>query len=231
MSYRRKNFTFEGKTYRNLEIPGEPVEKLVWDTIAKMINRPKEIFALFKRQSIESHEYDVLLKERELNQREIDKLETKENGIEMDYYDGKLSEEKKDKFVKTILEQKQSMERRNSEIDKKMDSIIKMEETRIAFEKFQGDFDTNIDNLTFEQKKLLVELLVETIEVTTVSSQLNLNIKLRFDQSKLGQNGPGYEPKKSSSEPKDDNEKLNMNQYGTTGATRTRDLFLRREAL
>jgi hypothetical protein len=35
------------------------------------------------------------MKEREINQREIERLERKENSIEMDYYDGKLSEEKK----------------------------------------------------------------------------------------------------------------------------------------
>ncbi len=56
----------------------------------------------------------------------------------------------------------------------------------------------NVDNLSFEQKRLLVELLIERIEVTTVSSQLYLNIKVRFDQSRLIRNDDGVEPKKGS---------------------------------
>ena len=122
----------------------------------------------------------------------------------MDYYDGKLSEEKKDALVKHTIQQRTSKEERNMDLDKKLDTIIKAEETKLALEKFQADFETNLENLTFEQKRLLVDLLVESIEVTTVSSQLNLNIKLRFNQSKLTENTPMVEPKKSSPEPQSD---------------------------
>jgi site-specific DNA recombinase len=231
VSYRRKGFTFDGKIYKNMEIPGEPIEKLVWETISEMINRPKELFALFQKQSIESKEYDALMKEREMNQREIERLERKETEIEMDYYDGKLSEEKKDSLIKLTIEQKTAKEQRNSDLDIKLDAIIKAEETRIALEKFQTDFETNLENLTFDQKKLLVDLLVESIEVTTVSSQLNLNIKLRFDQSKMGQKGTKDEPKNPTKKPKGGDDGTGIGEYGATSWTRTSGLFLRREAL
>jgi site-specific DNA recombinase len=230
VSYRRKNFTFEGKTYKNMEIPWEPIEKLVWDTIYQMINRPGELFAVFQKQSVENHEYDIFLKEREMNQREIDRLERKENEIEMDYYDGKMTEDKKDKLVNTTKQQRESTEQRNEVLDEKMDLIIKAEATKIALEKFQSGFQTNLENLTFEQKRLLVDLLVESVEVTTVASQLNLNIKLRFDQSKIEKNTQGYEPKKSSPEPQSGTEEQDSGVYGATDWARTSDLLLRREA-
>ncbi len=230
VSYRRKHFILDGRIYKNMEIPWEPVEKLVWETIHKMINRPKELFAIFQKQSIESKEYDSLMKERDINQREIERLERKENEIEMDYYDGKLSEEKKDALIKLTIDQRTAKEERNMDLDKKLDAIIKAEETKLALEKFQADFETNLENLTFEQKKMLVDLLVESIEVTTVSSQLNLNIKLRFDQSKvLGKEAVG-EPKKSSPEPQSDDWRANIDDYGATDRTWTCDLLLRREA-
>ena len=96
-----------------------------------MINRPGELFAVFQKQSVENHNYDIFLKEREMNQREIDKLERKEDEIEMDYYDGKLTEEKKDKFVITTRLQRESIEQRNEVLDEKMDLIIKAEATKI----------------------------------------------------------------------------------------------------
>ena len=231
VSYRRKHFILDGKTYKNMEIPWEPIEKLVWETIYKMVNRPKDLFEIFQRQSIESKEYEVFMKEREMNEREVERLERKENEIEMDYYDWKLSEEKKEALVKITTEQRTAKEERNIELDTKLDAIIKAEETKLALEKFQADFETNLENLTFDQKKMLVDLLVERIEVTTVSSQLNLNIKLRFDQSKvLGKEAVG-EPKKSSPEPQSGTEELNIGDYGATSKARTCDLLLRREAL
>ncbi len=196
-----------------------------------MVNRPKELFEIFQRQSIESKEYEALMKEREINEREIEKLERKENSIEMDYYDGKLSEEKKDTLIRITQDERTAKELRNIDLDKKLDAIIKAEETKLALEKFQADFETNLENLTFEQKKLLVDLLVESIEVTTVASQLNLNIKLRFDQSKVLGKGAVGEPKKSSPKPQSDDEELNNDNYGATSRARTCDLLLRREAL
>ncbi len=195
-----------------------------------MINRPGELFAVFQKQSVENHEYDIFLKEREMNQREIDRLERKENEIEMDYYDGKMTEKKKDNLVNTTRKQRESIEQRNEVLDEKMDLIVKAEATKIALEKFQDGFQTNLENLTFEQKRLLVDLLVESVGVTTVASQLNLNIKLRFDQSKIDKNTQGYEPKKSSPEPQSGTEELDSGVYGATDWARTSDLLLRREA-
>ncbi len=195
-----------------------------------MINRPGELFAVFQKQSVENHEYDIFLKERDMNQREIGRLERKENEIEMDYYDGKMTEEKKDNLVNATREQRESIQKRNEVLDEKMDLIIKAEATKLALEKFQDGFQTNLENLTFEQKRLLVDLLVESVEVTTVASQLNLNIKLRFDQSKITKNTQGYEPKKSSPEPQSGTEEQDSGVYGATDWARTSDLLLRREA-
>lgn len=230
VSYRRKNFTLDGKTHKNLEIPGEAIEKLVWDTVYKRVNRPWELFEVFKKQSIDSHEYDSLMKEREINQREIDRLGKKEVEIEMDYYDGKLSEERKDKLVNMSVQQRWAKEIRNEELDNKLDAIVKAEETKIAFSKFESDFQTNLENLTFEQKKFLVDMFIESIEVTTVASQLNVQVKVRFDQSKMGQEGSGYEPKNPTTKPKDGSDGTESDNYGATDWTWTSDLFLRREA-
>ncbi len=196
----------------------------------KRVNRPGELFEVFKKQSIDSHEYDTLMKEREINQREIDRMEKKEEEIEMDYYDGKLSEEKKDKLINITIQQRQAKELRNGEIDNKLNAIIKAEETKIAFSKFESDFETNLENLSFEQKKLLVDMLIENIEVTTVASQLNLQIKVRFDQSKMGQNEPGYAPKNPTTPIKDGSDGTESDDYGATDWARTSDLLLRREA-
>lgn len=66
--------------------------------------------------------------------------------------------------------------------------------------------------------EILIDLLVERVEVTIVSSQLNLNIQLRFDQSKITQNESGYEPKKGSPKSKSDDEESWNDMYGGTNS-------------
>jgi uncharacterized protein len=141
----------------------------------------------------------------------------------MDYYDGKLIGGKKRETHRnlTIEQERTAKEERNMDLDKKLDAIIKAEETKLALEKFQADFETNLENLTFEQKKLLVDLLVDSIEVTTVASQLNLNIKLRFDQSKvLGKEAVGEPKKKLSQSHKVTTEELNIRRTMVEGVVR-----------
>lgn len=165
INYRRKGFSLDGVTYKNRDIPGDPIEKHVWETIHQMIYRPGELFDVFKRQSIDSGEYNDLMKELERSYREIEKLDNNENAIELDYYSGKHSEEKKDKLIQHIVKEKDILLNRTEELNLKIDAIVRAEETKIALEKFTQDFDTSIDNLSFDQKKALIDLLVESIEV------------------------------------------------------------------
>ncbi len=53
------------------------------------------------------------MKEREINEREIEKLEKKENSIEMDYYDGKLTEERREKLIEITQEERKIKSREN----------------------------------------------------------------------------------------------------------------------
>lgn len=216
INYRRKGFSLDGVTYKNRDIPGDPIEKHVWETIHQMIYRPGELFDIFKRQSIDSGEYNDLMKELERSSREIEKLDNNENAIELDYYSGKHSEEKKDKLIQHITKEKNTLINRVEELNQKIDAIVRAEETKIALEKFTQDFDTSIDNLSFDQKKALIDLLVESIEVISQWANINLNIKLRFDQSRISGKQGKDEPKKLSSKRKTDTEEPLDDVYGAT---------------
>ncbi len=109
-----------------MEIPGEVLEKKVWETIETIINRPDELFAVFERQSVDSKEYQRLSDELERNIELINKNDEKEFAIEQDYYAGKTSEEKKDKHIESIQQQSNAIIKRNIELNEKMDAIIKI---------------------------------------------------------------------------------------------------------
>jgi hypothetical protein len=199
--------------------------------IQKAVNRPVELYEVFRKQSVETADYEIFTQEMEKNVREVERIERTEENINLDYYEGKITEEVRDKLVGINSQKRQSLEARNAELEQKMSAIIKLEEARFAFESFESDFHTNLDNLSFEQKRLLVDMLVESIEVTVVSSQPHINIKLRFDQSKMGQNGAVVEPQKTAPEPTSGSGTVDIFENGATDRARTYDLSLRRAAL
>ena len=120
---------------------------------------------------------------------------------------------------------------RIEDLDEKMDAVLMMEGAKISIEQFTDNFEMNIKNLTFEQKKLLVDLLVEKIEVTIISSQIHLNIKFRFDPPSGRLNNPEDEPKNDPPKPRDGSDGSSNGDYGATSRDRTCDPFLRREVL
>lgn len=88
-----------------------------------------------------------------------------------------------------------------------------------------------MENIDFDQKRALVELLVERIDVSWEGNRLIVNPVFRFDQSKLVSEERVIEPKKGSPKPQSDNEEPDSESNGATSRARTCDLDLRRVAL
>ncbi len=142
-----------------------------------------------------------------------------------------MTEEKKDKSLQQIQERQTITLARIGELDEKLDAIIRSEDARVSLEKFTENFETNLENITFEQKKHLIGVLVERVGVTVVSSQINVDIFYRFVQPIVTENTDMYQPKKLSAKGKTSSEELDSDTYGATSRARTCDLLLRREAL
>ncbi len=56
-----------------------------------------------------------------------------------------------------------------------------------------------LDNLTFQQKHFLIDLLVDRIEVTQSIKEIKVHVILRFDPKKLVNTELGYTLEKDSS--------------------------------
>jgi hypothetical protein len=55
-----------------------------------------------------------------------------------------------------------------------------METSRKALEHFAKNFNQQLDNLTFEQKELIIEILVEKVEVSFIKGKLDVATFFRF---------------------------------------------------
>jgi hypothetical protein len=200
--YRRKGFIdHKGIKHSNSEMAGESLDNFVWQQVQYIVSDPQRLFNVYKRQSINDTNYRELLEERKKKDRMIQESESIEYTIEQMYLAGKYDEKKRDRLVNDEIEKRRVWEKRISEIDETLNSIVQAEATKKELELFARNFDTNIENLSFTQKIMLVNILVERVEVITKKSWLNKDITakviLRFDQKRHSQNRTGSNQKSS----------------------------------
>lgn len=230
ISYRRPARTIRGKYYKNFDIPWLSLEELVWEHIETFIKRPQELYDIFRKQSVDSRDYDTYTKERERRQIELERLEDADLSTELDYRKGMLSEEKYEKVLAKISQDREACEKQIQDLDEKLDGIVQAEEMKISLEEFSKTIETKIENLSFSQKKQIINILVRDIVVTRENLRPVIAINYRFQPSKVWLSIDEYEPKKSSPEPKNGTEEPSMSWNGATDRTWTCDLLLRREA-
>ncbi len=229
-NYRRKKFTLEGKIYENYEIPGDALEKEVWKLIYQKINAPEKLYEIFKKQSIDSRDYDAYLKERDKLQRECDSSEDMEIDIELWFRKWELSDDKKDKMIAKIIQEREAKLKRIVELDQKLDTILHAQEIKMSLQMFKEWYSTNLENLSLKQKQFLVKWLLQDILVTRTSRQINTEIRLRFELLKALWDDVWDEPKKLSADSVTEGKELDLCWNGATDRTWTCDLLLRREA-
>lgn len=63
------------------------------------LKRPEELFEAYERQTLDGKDYERYTKEKDILNRELDKLESAYMAISDDYYAGKFSEERKDILI------------------------------------------------------------------------------------------------------------------------------------
>jgi site-specific DNA recombinase len=161
------------------------LEELVWKNIEVFIKRPQELYDIFRKQSVDSRDYDTYTKERERRQIELERLEDADLSTELDYRKGMLSEEKYEKVLAKISQDREACEKQIQDIDEKLDSIVQAEEMKISLEEFSKTIETKIENLSFSQKKHIINILVRDIVVTRENSRPVIAINYRFQPSKV----------------------------------------------
>jgi site-specific DNA recombinase len=184
--YRRKGFTdIKGNWIKNTEIPGQALDEYVWAHIENIIQRPKDLFEAYKKQSIDWSDYDDILEDRRKADANLQESHNTERTIEHYFLSGKYSEEKRDQLISDEVEKRNAIEKRISELDKKLDSIVEAQSTKEALEVFSQNMDIKINNLSQSQKESLVDILVDRIEViikkTWSKEDIQVKINLRFD--------------------------------------------------
>lgn len=204
LSYRRKGFDHPetGERIKNLEFPGEAIEEFVMDHIKMAINDPKRFYVLYRSQSTTHSSIKRLREEIEVLKGIISQQDNTDENIELGYCEGRSSEEQRDNLLarsraKGQYARKELIEKQ-SELDRQVEVSIAQE----VVKNFSENFGRKMENLTFEQKQILVELLVKEIRVTA-GEEIVVEVVFQFEQPVQKTSLEGCEPKNGSGKPQD----------------------------
>ncbi len=204
-------------------MPGKALEDHVWDIVRRSIEQPDELFEVFQIQSLNSEDYDRLMRDRDFHRNEILKYDKQENTVQLDYYEGKIDEERRDSIVQTYTDKRNAHTKTILRLDEDINKIVKTQAIKHALDTFAKDTLTNLDEITDEQKQFLIDLAVDRIEVTWTKSHPVVEVILRFKPTHKDEDGTEVEPEKSSEKPKTGLSKLISIEYGANGWSRTAD--------
>jgi len=69
-------------------------------------------------------------------------------------------------------------------LKKQIEILLKQNQAETAIQEFSDNFKQNIGKLTIEQKKLLVDMLIDRIEVSETNKQISVKVIFQFEQPK-----------------------------------------------
>ncbi len=184
--YRRKGYIdTKGNPHKNTEIVWKTMDDFVWSHIQSAISDPERLFKIYKQQSIDDTNYKELLEERRKKDRARDESNKVEYTIEQYFLAWKYDEEKRDKLVNEEIEKRRILKKRIVEIDKNLDNIIHAESIKWELKRFSENLDMNIKEFSNIQKKTLINILIDRIEVMVVEDEdkpdIHAKVIMRFE--------------------------------------------------
>lgn len=197
--YRRKSF-YDNTTdikYPNKEIPAEALEKFVWEHIKIAVEQPKKFYSLYKQQTSSKKTIEHLKDNQAQLEGNIERNQNKIEKIDDDFYEGNISEEQREKRRNVCRAVIKVTEKRLLELNKELDALIQASIAKDAITNYSKNFSEKLDNLTFEQRCILVDMLVENINVFEEKDKIRVIINFKFAHHKETQTQSVVEPEKS----------------------------------
>ncbi|MCX6807222.1 MAG: recombinase family protein [Patescibacteria group bacterium] len=202
--YRRKGFIDpDGKKYKNLEMPAEAIDKFVWDEILLLLDKPDVFYRKYQEQNVSLQEIKRLVKEKQNLTDNIEDMEEAIISAEDAYYRGKTSEERKDENIRRYEQKIDRSKKRLGETETTLFRLTQAQMAKSIIKDYASQFEQDLSKLTFEQKRILVDTLVDRVYVTETDNQIQVKVNFRFAQPIAKDEVVVVEPENSLKKPKD----------------------------
>ncbi len=193
--YRRKSFMdSDGIKHRNQDIPAAALEDYVWELILLAIDKPEDFYRLYQRQNMDDTELTRLKETADLLQQRIDQLKRKAFKVNDSFFEGQIAQTDRDNHIQQIDRSIGKAEKELVQTEQLISQLAEQLTSQKAIEYFAKNFEKNIEQLTYEQKCLLVKICVKKVEVQDAEDELKITVFFAFVQPNLPKNQGVVEP-------------------------------------
>lgn len=161
-----------GRVCNGHPVRSEVIDDLVWDSIKELLKNPQNILNEYKNRLNENEgDQGGVIKKKNIR---IKQFESERSRL-IDLYQaglvGKNEIEKKLKAIRAKMEQlNNEIEHLNHKDEERKKIAVVIENLKI----FSVTLGENLDECSFEERKKIVRLLVEEVEVDTVNEKINI---------------------------------------------------------
>ncbi len=182
-NYRRKKFVdSNGVSYKTISIAASELERYVWGYIEKAINNPKLFLKLHKEKGVNFKKEKAWEEKHGIFEEALTKANKAIERVENDYYSGNIGEKKRDELLFRYEDDRDAAFKRVKECESEIRRLSEYDVACSDLEEFSRNMRKGMKKLTYEQKKALVGMLVEKIEIEEKGGIRNAKVAYRFDQ-------------------------------------------------
>ena len=199
-SYRRDKFVRENwEAVKNREFPGKDLDEFVWEHILNFINKPEKFYKIFKKETTQLNKIDRYRDEKDLLLKKISEEENKKEAIELRELSWRYSEEKADKYLLEADNNIINYNNKIKDIDDKIEKLINLELIKESIDDISSNFYWKLNDLTLDQKRRLVNILVDKILVYYNDESITeVEVIFKFNVDVDKNNDTNIEPKDST---------------------------------
>jgi DNA invertase Pin-like site-specific DNA recombinase len=190
-NYRRKDFADKDGVYHpSISIAANGIEEFVWKYIEMAINRPEEFLKKHREQSSDGKQRARLIEDFKRYEDSITRankqLKKAEELLFNEVIAGSVYQERMMRY--TNQRDEAAIHKQKAE-----EEIVRLGKYDVGCENlktFAESFDEGIPKLTFDQKRSLVDVLVDRIEITETEQERRAKVFFRFDPKAIAASIP-----------------------------------------
>ena len=222
-NYRRKQFSKDGKHVKSLSIAAGPIEKFVWEYIEKAIDNPDEFLRLHQEQMEDHSSTEKLKAQLHVCQEALSKANHRLQRVQKDYFDGNITHEQREEYAAVFTQERDTAYAEKKDLETTLLRIGNYDAACKHLQDFSERMKYRIKKVKYPEKRMLVEMLVERVEIYWQEPHRMARAYFRFNPSAISMTPSGCEPNISLQKPKTTNSYLQSHVGGASDGIRTHD--------
>ncbi|TSC58546.1 MAG: cassette chromosome recombinase B [Candidatus Peregrinibacteria bacterium Greene0416_19] len=200
-NYRRKQYKADSKYHPSSSVAGKPLEDFVWKHIETAINDPEGFLKLHTETNLQNERAAELTQQLRTYEDALTQVNEKIERVKNDFYEGKITEGERQGWLAKYEDQREGAFEAKKKTERELSQLASYSMACEHLREFAGKFEKGIKAFSYEQKRKIVDMLVERVEISTEEPR-TANVLLRFDPKEIASRIPGVEPSLLKQKPK-----------------------------